>query len=333
MSGVIVRRLRAGLDIGGTKILGVVIDDSATEADGAGPRIVARVRVPSGSGPDAVLDAADAVLRALADECGIRADGFASVGIGIPGTVDPPTGIVRQALNLGIEHLDLAADLRARIGREVHVENDVNAAAVGAAAVGAAQSGPASLAYLNLGTGLAAGLVLGGALWRGAGGAAGEIGHVPIDPLGPECPCGQRGCIEVMASGSGIQRQWGAAQAPNAAELLELVAAGDALATRIVDRLVFAVASAVRLLVLTFDVDVVAIGGGLAGGFGDALLLPVQSRLRDWEGTSPFLASLAPADRVVAVPRDRPIAAIGAALAAPILVPSILVPPATASAV
>ena len=343
------RRLRAGLDIGGTKILGVVIDDSPEEgvqsiwrsesgetvrqidrnppvgettAAAAGPRIVATVRVPSGSGPDAVLDSAHAVLRALAEQCGIRTDEFASVGVGIPGTVDPPTGIVRQALNLGIEHLDLAADLRARIGREVHVENDVNAAAVGAAAVGGAvhgQAGGASLAYLNLGTGLAAGLVLDGALWRGAGGAAGEIGHVPIDPLGPLCPCGQRGCIEVMASGSGIQRQWGGEPAPNAARMLDLAAGGDQKATEIVDRLVLAVASAVRLLVLTVDVDVVAIGGGLAGGFGETLLSSVRTRLREWQAASPFLASLDPAGRVVAVPRERPIAAIGAALAAPIV--------------
>ena len=317
-------RLRAGLDIGGTKILGVVLDETvgdggALGADASGPRIPASVRVPSGSGPDAVLDAAEAVLRALAEQCGIRTDEFLSVGVGIPGTVDPPTGVVRQALNLGIEHLDLAAELRRRIGREVHVENDVNAAAVGAAADGASHGGPTSLAYLNLGTGLAAGLVLGGALWRGAGGAAGEIGHVPIDPLGPACPCGQRGCIEVMASGSGIQRQWGDDPAPSAAAMLDLVAAGDARATEIMDRLVLAVASAVRLLVLTADVDLVAIGGGLAGGFGDALLIPVRERLREWEATSPFLASLAPSDRVVAVPRDRPIAAIGAALAAPIV--------------
>ena len=348
------RRLRAGLDIGGTKILGVVIDDSPEEgvqsiwrsesgetvrqidrnppvgestAAAAGPRIVATVRVPSGSGPDAVLDSAHAVLRALAEQCGIRTDEFASVGVGIPGTVDPPTGVVRQALNLGIEHLDLAADLRARIGREGHVESDVNAAAVGAAAVGGAvhggavrsQAGGASLAYLNLGTGLAAGLVLDGALWRGAGGAAGEIGHVPIDPLGPLCPCGQRGCIEVMASGSGIQRQWGGEPAPNAARMLDLAAGGDQKATEIVDRLVLAVASAVRLLVLTADVDVVAIGGGLAGGFGETLLSSVRTRLREWQAASPFLASLDPAGRVVAVPRERPIAAIGAALAAPIV--------------
>lgn len=295
--------LRAGLDIGGTKILGVVLDGD----DG----IVASVRVPSGSGPDAVVGSAETVLRSLAAECGIAVDGFASIGVGIPGAVDAASGVVRQALNLGIAELDLGSALRERVGRAVHVENDVNAAALGAA-----QDAAGSLAYLNLGTGLAAGLVLGGALWRGSRGAAGEIGHVPIDPLGPECPCGQRGCLEVMASGSGIQRQWGAERAPDAAGLLALVAAGDARATAVVDRLVFAVASAVRLLVLADDVEVVAIGGGLAGGFGAPLVDAVRARLREWEAASPFLASLAPADRVLVVPRDRPIAAIGAARSA-----------------
>jgi len=295
--------LRAGLDIGGTKILGVVLDGD----DG----IVASLRVPSGSGPDAVVASAETVLTALAAECGIPVERFTSIGVGIPGAVDAGTGVVRQALNLGIAELDLGAALRERVGRAVHVENDVNAAALGVA-----RDAPGSLAYLNLGTGLAAGLVLDGALWRGSRGAAGEIGHVPIDPLGPECPCGQRGCLEVMASGSGIQRQWGAERAPDAAALLAMVAAGDARATAVVDRLVFAVASAVRLLVLADDVEVVAIGGGLAGGFGAPLFDAVRDRLREWEAASPFLASLAPADRVLAVPRDRPIAAIGAARSA-----------------
>ncbi len=297
------RRLRAGVDIGGTKTLGVLLDET-------GEVLVSR-RAASGFGAADVVRSAETVLGELAAEVGADAGALASIGIGIPGAVDAETGTVRQALNLGIERVELGAALRDRLGRAVHVENDVNAAAVGAA-----HGDVRSLAYLNLGTGLAAGLVLDGRLWRGARGAAGEIGHVPIDPTGPQCTCGQRGCLEVMASGSGIQRQWGPEPAPDAEGVLALAAAGDERASAIVERLVWAVASAVRLLVLADDVERVAIGGGLAGGFGAALTGAVDARLREWEAASPFLASLAPADRVVAVPRDRPIAAIGAALAA-----------------
>ena len=144
--------LLAGLDIGGTKILGVVVDGSGA--------VRASVRTPSGFGPEAVVAAAQAVLAELAVATGTRPDGFASIGVGIPGAVDPGTGTVSQALNLGLDRLELGAILGRRLGHPVHVENDVNAAAVGAA-----HGAAGSLAYLNLGTGLAAGLVLDGRLW------------------------------------------------------------------------------------------------------------------------------------------------------------------------
>jgi predicted NBD/HSP70 family sugar kinase len=111
------------------------------------------------------------------------------------------------------------------------------------------------MAYLNLGTGLAAGLVLGGRLWRGSRGVAGEIGHIPVDPAGPLCPCGQRGCLELMASGSAVARQWPPDEPKPVRALFAAADAGDALAIEVRARLVDNVAAAVRLLVLTVDVD------------------------------------------------------------------------------
>jgi len=304
-----------GIDIGGTKTLAIGVD--------ARGGVLGQVRLPSGYGAQNVIDAAIEAIERLRDELPMRA--IERVGIGIPGTVDHRTGEVQQALNLGLEHVGLGAAIRDRLGVPVHVENDVNAAALGAVAasgagVGAidgagAATGGESLAYLNLGTGLATGLVLDGRLWRGVRGAAGEIGHVPLDPDGPACVCGQRGCIEVMASGSGIARQWGPG-VPPAAELGALALAGDPRAREIRDRLVWAVASAVRLIVLAQDVERIVIGGGLAEALDDTLIVPVVRMLRDWEAQSAFFASLSPAERVALVPADAPLAAIGAALAA-----------------
>jgi len=296
--------LVVGLDIGGTKTLGVAVD--------AAGGIAARVRLPSGHGPGAVVEAAVEAVRRLREA--VPAARVDRVGIGIPGTVDHRRGEVQQALNLGLEHLALGPTMTARTGLPVHVENDVNTAALGAMRLTAAVPSD-SLAYLNLGTGVAAGLVLGGRLWRGSSGAAGEIGHVPLNPAGPACVCGEHGCLEVLASGSGIARQWGGA-VPPAAALWRLAADGDPRAAPIAERLVAAVAAGVRLLVLTYDVERVVVGGGLAEALGERLLDPVLARLRAQEAASAFLGTVAPSRRVLAAPADVPLAALGAAFAA-----------------
>ena len=222
------------------------------------------------------------------------------------------TGRVSHAVNLGVDGLDLGADLSARLGREVRIDNDVNAAALGAFHL-LEKPATYSMAYLNLGTGLAAGIVLGGKLWRGSRGAAGEIGHIPVDPNGPECPCGQRGCLETVASGSAIARQWPSDDPKPARALFAAAASGDPLAIEVKQRLVENVAAAVRILVLTVDVDSVMIGGGLSS-LGPVLLDDVRGVLATWERASPFLASIDLGRRVNIVPVDFPAAAVGAAL-------------------
>lgn len=169
------------------------------------------------------------------------------------------------------------------------------------------------MAYLNLGTGLAAGLVLGGRLWRGSRGTAGEIGHIPVDPTGPLCSCGQRGCLEMMASGSAVARQWPSSHASPVHALFEAADGGDPSALEVRARLLENVAAAVRVLVLTVDVDCVVIGGGLSS-VGQPLVDGVRDILDLWAVTSPFLASLGLADRVQLVPAGFPAAAVGAAL-------------------
>jgi glucokinase len=302
--------LRVGLDIGGTKTEAVAVD--------AGGDVVGTVRLPTEPGADAVVATAIAAVRALADELAIAPTGFASIGVGVPGAVDPGTGRVSHAVNLGVEGLELGALLAARVGRPVAVENDVNAAALGAAQV-LGMPADASLAYLNLGTGLAAGLVLDGRLRCGVTGVAGEIGHLPVDPDGVLCRCGQRGCLETLASGSALARAWPTTAPDPVRALFDAADSGDADATAVRVRLLDSTAVAVRMLVLAVDVDVVALGGGVAS-IGAPLLDGVRGVLARWAADSPFLASLDLPGRVRLVPRARPVAAIGAALVGAALV-------------
>lgn len=305
-----------GIDIGGTKTLAVALD--------AAGNLLGQVRLATGHGSRGVIDTATAAALELAQSIGFELADAASIGVGVPGRVDSATGVVSHAVNLGFDSLDLGAQLTARLGARVHVENDVNAAALGAyhrlAAEGTYDH---SMAYLNLGTGLAAGIVVGGRLRRGARGTAGEIGHISVDPAGAACPCGQRGCLEVTASGSAILRQWrsagpvhvSAVHASPVHALKTAVDAGDPAAAQVWDGLLDGVASAVSVLVLTVDVDKVVIGGGVAS-IGEPLLDGVRSRLSERAASSPFIASLELTERVRLVPEGFPAAGVGAALVA-----------------
>jgi predicted NBD/HSP70 family sugar kinase len=175
-----------------------------------------------------------------------------------------------------------------------------------------ALSGIDDLVYLSIGTGLAAGLVLNGRLRRGTHGAAGEIGHVPVDPAGAWCQCGQRGCLETVASGSGLAAAWPSQDAPPAQAVFAAAAAGHAGARVVRDAFVAGVAEAVRLLALAVDPDVVVLGGGVAH-LGEPLRAVVAEALATQARSSAFLTSLDLASRVRVV-GEEPVAAIGAAM-------------------
>jgi glucokinase len=296
--------VRAGIDVGGTKTHGVVIDDTGA--------IVADARRATGRGPDGVLGSIGGVLDDLGGQLGGAA--VSAIGVGIPGAVDHAHGRVAHAVNLGLEDLALGDAVAALAGVPVRVENDVNAAALGVFHL-LGHGDDRSLAYLNLGTGMAAGLVLDGRLRRGARGTAGEVGHIPVDPAGVLCRCGQRGCLETMGSGSAVARQWPDPGPYPVRSLFEAAAAGDALAIEVHRHLIDTVASAVRVLVLTVDVDDVVLGGGIAS-LGDPLLDDVRASLRAAAADSPFVASLGLPERVRLSPAGRPAAALGAAFAA-----------------
>ncbi|NTV40146.1 MAG: ROK family protein [Demequinaceae bacterium] len=289
--------MRLGVDIGGTKTDVVAVE---------GGVIVARHRAGSGQGADAVVASTLTAVEALMARASITWADVESVGVGIPGSV--VDGVVSYALNLGIDRLDLAGELERAWDLRPVVDNDVNAAALGAWAL---RKGGSSLAYLNLGTGLASGLILDGKLWRGSRGAAGEIGHISIDPGGPVDADGLPGAIEVYASGGGLVRQWGVEGAA-ARDVLDAADAGDPRAQEIRDRLFYGLASAVRVLVLTLDVESIVVGGGLTGR-GQALVDGAARVIEGWAASSSFLASLDLAGRMSLLDPDIPVAALGAA--------------------
>ncbi len=294
--------IRVGLDIGATKVLGAVVD-----ADGT---VIAQSRHDTRPGADGVLASATAVLDSLA----LRLDGAlpSHVGIGVCGIVDRERGAVSHAVNLGIggDWFPLAARLADRTGATVLIDNDVNAATWGAHVI----SGADDMAFLSVGTGLAAGFVLSGSLRRGAHGAAAEIGHLPGDPNGPRCSCGQRGCLELSASGSTLAAAWpGDGRVPPAAALFAAAAAGNTEAIVIRDRFAARLADAIRIAGLAVSPAAIIIGGGVAN-VGEPLLEAVTVALRAQAVGSPFLTALDLAGRVSLLPGQAPAGAIGAAL-------------------
>lgn len=292
--------LLVGLDIGATKILGVV-----ARPDG---EVLAQVRTGSPAGGAEVVAAAAEVVARLRAASGHQLDGV--VGVGIPGLVDAEHGTVRHAVNLGVDDgFPFSDRLGTATGLHVVLDNDANAAALGAATL----LGEDDLVYLSIGTGLAAATILDGVLRRGACHAAGEIGHIPVDPAGLACECGQVGCLETVASGSALAALWPSADAPPAQALFDAAAAGDAKAVQVRDEFAAHLADAVRLVALTVDPEVVVLGGGVAN-VGERLRVAVAHALAEQATGSPFLASLDLAGRVRLVPRDVPVAALGAAL-------------------
>jgi glucokinase len=300
--------LTIGVDIGGTKTLALAVDPQGR------PMASARLGTTTSSA-ESVVAGAESAVRLVAEELGLAPSDAGVIGVGVPGRVSPALGTVAHAVNLGLgdEPLPLGPLLQDALGVPVHVENDVNAAALGAGLLLGRPT--ADLAYLSIGTGIAAGFVLGGRIRRGRRGLAGEIGHLTVDPRGERCECGRRGCLELVASGSAIARVWPADDGRSPTEdLLRAAAAGHPGAVAIRDQLAGHLADAVLLLMLTMDVELVVLGGGVAE-VGEPLLGAVRVAVRERAGVAAFLEAEDLADSVVLAPHA-PVGAIGAALAA-----------------
>lgn len=298
------RRLRVGVDIGGSKIAVLVVDVDDS--------VCARRHVPATwTEPDEAVAQIAAVIRDAVADAGATLADVTAVGIGVPGRVDTNSGDVTFAVNLGWQHLPLGRRLGDALGVPCVVENDVRAAAVGLHRAAPFRS-TEDLVYLGIGTGISAGVVLGGELHRGVRGLAGEIGHVVLDPDGRACACGLRGCFETIAGGAGIARAAltaidsgeatsltggdasGADRASDglsAADVFAAAETGDPLARRLVDTAAAAIARMVHELVLAYDVELVVIGGGISRA-GAPLLDRIRAGLERIAAPSAFAAEL-----------------------------------------
>jgi glucokinase len=309
-------RLLAGVDVGATKLLGVLVDPADPAA------VVDEVRVATPPGEAAVLESVAGVVRELAGLAGAE---VAAVGVGIAGLVDRG-GVLRVSPNLpDLRGVRVRDGLDDRLGLPIRVENDATCAAWGEHLAGAAR-GVTDAVCVTLGTGIGAGIVAGDELVRGARGFAGEAGHMVVDPDGPACPCGRRGCWERFASGSGlawlgqraaeggrfprgVERAGGVPGAVRGEHVTRAAAEGDAGALAVLDEFVGWVALGLGNLVSLLDCSLVVIGGGLVE-VGDLFLDPVRAALPS--------QLMAPAERsglrIVGAELGERAGAIGAAL-------------------
>jgi glucokinase len=288
--------LLVGVDVGGSKIAVLVVDADFT--------VCSRHTIPTSVGePDEAAGQIASAVGAALESAGATIDEVAAVGVGVPGRVDPDTGVVSLAVNLGWHRLPLRERLEAILGVPVAIENDVRAAAAGILERGTLGD-VEDFIYLSVGTGISAGVVLDGMLHRGTRGLAGEVGHIVVDADGPRCSCGLSGCLETIASGPAIARAEDGAigSTTTAADVYAAAAAGDPTARAVVDRAGASLARAIHALVMTYDVERIVLGGGVSRA-GAAFLDPIVRELDAMRAASELATDMLPAD-VVAVSPD-----------------------------
>ncbi|MCC6208743.1 MAG: ROK family protein [Gammaproteobacteria bacterium] len=242
---------RIGIDLGGTKIEGVVMSH--------GREILRRERVATPNGYDDIVRAVAELVASL-----WRTAPDASIGIGAPGASNA-LGLLYNSNTVCLNGRPLRADIEAALGRPVRMVNDANCLALSEAIDGAAAGAEAVFGVI-LGTGVGGGIVVRGQVLSGPHGIAGEWGHNPLEAEGPECYCGRRGCVETFLSGPGFaadyRRAGGAAITP--AAIVAAARAGDALAQACLARYLDRFGRALAVVINILDPDVIVLGGGMS---------------------------------------------------------------------
>ena len=284
--------LLLGIDIGGTKSAAVVGDAAGT--------IFARASAPTPPRWPEALTLLRTLTRAACREADVKPAALAAAGVSYGGPVNTRTGLAQSPPNLpGWGDLPLQALLSTELGLPVTVENDANATALAEHRWGAG-AGCADMAFLTLGTGIGAGLILDGALYRGRSDLAGEIGHATIYPGGPLCACGKRGCLEALASGTAIGRmgreRFGEPEL-TAHAVCARARLGDGIALSILADAAEALGLGLANLLHTLSLERIVLGT-LAVHAADLLLEPVRVATKAhcwpqiWEGVSIVPAAL-----------------------------------------
>ncbi|MGQ9573146.1 MAG: ROK family protein [Dehalococcoidia bacterium] len=282
------KKYLAAVDLGGSKILSVI-----GEADGR--RLAEDRRATSAEeGPEVVLERIVVSLEKALAKAGLQRRDLAGVGICSPGPCDIEAGVVRGAPNLpDWRNVPICRYVEERLGVCTRLENDATAAALGEHVYGAGR-GCHHLIYMTVSTGIGGGLIIDEKVYRGATGLAGEIGHMTIEPDGPRCGCGNRGCLEALASGTAIAARGRELVAQGGSALLARLAEeegrvtgemvcraaeeGDGPSRDIIERAGHYLGIGLANLVNIFNPEIIVIGGGMAKA-GELLLGPARAEM------------------------------------------------------
>ena len=288
-----------GVDLGGTNLRIAAVDEQA--------QVLERVTLGTQAalGRDRVLDDMCAAVRRTADKYQNKAS-LAGIGIGVPGIIDLRTGMLRESPNLpGWADYPVRVEIEKRLGTRVILENDANAAALGEKWLGAGRDFD-DMAMITLGTGVGGGLILGGRIWHGMTGMAGEFGHITVEPDGHPCGCGGRGCAEQYASATAVLRMAREAIASGRASGLlraassdpefsakavyNLAIQGDQEAKEIFRRVGRAIGIVLATLVNGLNLPIYVIGGGVSSAweaFSPAIFEELRQRSMVYAATAP----------------------------------------------
>lgn len=273
-----------GIDLGGTNIkAGVVSEDFEIVSKAS-----CKTNLPRPA--DAICkDMAKVALEAV-DKAGLTIDQIEAVGIGTPGTANSEKGIIEYSNNLGFLDFHVVELMKTFIDKPCFVENDANAAAYGEYVAGAAKNAQNAVC-ITLGTGVGGGIIIDGKIYSGSNFAGAEIGHTVIDPNGPECTCGRKGCFEVFSSATGLIRMTREAMLADKSSVMwkmneedgkvsartafNAMRAGDKAGKEVVDKYIRYLACGITNTINIFQPDILCIGGGVCNE-GDPLLLPLK---------------------------------------------------------
>ncbi len=293
-------QLSVGLDVGGTKTAALLVDPTGS--------VLGQSTVPTHTtNPDELLATITGAIHAVLAEANATPQQIQSIGLGVPGQVNPATGVVKLAVNLNLQKFPLGSTISARFKVSTFLENDVRTAAIGAFNYLRQNEPVQSIAYVSIGTGIAAGVILNGRLHRGNNGMAGEIGHIMFEPHGHLCNCGLRGCLETIVAGPAIIRQMNAtnpkSKIQSAGDVYEAAIQGSKAARTIVQHVSQHLSRVIQWLIMTYDVEKIVLGGGVTRS-GDAFLAPILHELARLRQQSTLAADLLLDEKLYLIPPD-----------------------------
>ncbi len=275
-----------GIDVGGTGVKAGVVDESG--------RIIAKATIKTAveKGADAVMEDMAEVAGQAVEKAGLTMEEIEAIGIGIPGVLDPATGIVPFCTNLGWHQVPVIERMHELTGRPIYVDNDATVAAL-AESVAGVSAGVKNSVFLTLGTGVGGGIVIDGKVYSGTHGVASELGHHITHMGGEKCTCGNRGCWERYASATALIRMGKEAAAAHpesalakftdltAKDVVDSAKAGDETALAVFDQYTEELALGMVNIINFLDPEIIAIGGGVSAA-GEFLLEPIRQKLKKY---------------------------------------------------